>query len=248
MKLSVYLTLTVLATWPALSSEPRVKNDPAGVLERYLAWSESHRTQHRAGSVEIDIEASLPSLNKSGRMHALKHKVGPEKVTFEVLSFTGDRVIKTEVIARYLTAELKSQESGKRRSLSINEENYTFVHRATHGSGDWRLHLFELRPRETRVGLYHGWLWVEAETGLPVRESGRFVKNPSVFVKRVEFLRDYELRDGEAVPVRIESAIDTRLVGTAQLSVSFAESTRHPKRGQLASCEESTTPSSMSGT
>ncbi len=147
-----------------------------------------------------------------------------------------------------ITAELKSLESGKRRSFSINQENYTFIHRASHGSGNWKLHLFELRPREKRVGLYHGWLWVEAATGLPIRESGRLVKNPSVFVKQVKFLRDYELRGGVAVPVRIESSIDTRLVGTAQLSVWFGDAARHPKRGQLASRKESIAPSSMSGT
>jgi hypothetical protein len=48
------------------------------------------------------------------------------------------------------------------------------------------------------VGLFKGELWVDADTFLPLRESGRFVKNPSVFLKKIEFVRDYEIKDGIA--------------------------------------------------
>ena len=243
MRINVYLLLTVLATFSLLSAEPLVETESVRVLKRYLDRVESHQSILRPGSVEVDIEASLPKLRKSGRMHALKYVSGPGRVTYQVLSFTGDNMIKKEVISRYLTAENKSLELGKQHSLLINEDNYTFVHRGAYGSGDWKLHLFELRPRKKRLGLYQGWLWIEATTGLPVRESGRLVKNPSVFVSQVEFLRDYQLRDGVAVPVRIESSVETRLVGTARLSIWFGESTYHRNHSQLTSHNGSIEPS-----
>ena len=58
-------------------------------------------------------------------------------------------------------------------------------------------------------------------THLAVRESGRMVKSPSVFVKRIEFVREYEIQDGIAIPRRIESSVETRLIGKARLSVAF---------------------------
>jgi hypothetical protein len=44
---------------------------------------------------------------------------------------------------------------------------------------------------------------------------------PSIFLRRIEFVREYEIREGLAVPSSIESVVDTRLVGTAELRVRF---------------------------
>jgi hypothetical protein len=47
------------------------------------------------------------------------------------------------------------------------------------------------------------------------------VKNPSVFLKKVEFVRDYAIEGGIAVPARAQYSVDTRLVGRTNLSVDF---------------------------
>jgi hypothetical protein len=210
-------------------SNPRPAEE---VLKRYLAATGSQRTALRDVSMEVDIEANIPALKKSGRLTALRHisKVG--KVTYEVLSFMGDNMIKRDVIARYMTAEVKSSSNGEADAIAINAENYRFRYRGMYGDGDWRLHLFELKPRKKRAGLFEGWLWVEDRTGLPVRESGRFVRTPSVFLKRVEFVRDYEIRDGLALPASIESDIVTRVVGLAKINIRFHGISFNGARGE----------------
>jgi hypothetical protein len=55
-----------------------------------------------------------------------------------------------------------------------------------------------------------------------VRESGRLVKNPSIFLKSVEFVRQYDIVDGIAVLRHMESVVNTRLVGKAQLNVNYS--------------------------
>jgi hypothetical protein len=57
---------------------------------------------------------------------------------------------------------------------------------------------------------------------MPVRESGQFVKMPSVFLKKVEFTREYEIHDGIAIPKHLESKADVRLVGRAELNMDFS--------------------------
>jgi hypothetical protein len=69
--------------------------------------------------------------------------------------------------------------------------------------------------------LFKGELWLDAETCLPVRESGRLVKNPSIFLRRIEFVREFDIREGVAIPRSLESTVETRLVGKAELSVRF---------------------------
>lgn len=220
---------------PVLLAEPARKPNPGGkILQQYLENSRHQRMSFRNVSMTVDIEAALPSLKKKGRLRALRQISKLGKITYKVLGFAGDNMVKKDVIARYIRAEVKTSDSPKRDSLAINTKNYKFKYRGMYGSGNWKLHLFEVKPRKKRVGLFRGWLWIEASSGLPVRISGRLVKNPSVFLKRVDFVRDYDTRSGIAVPTRIESKIKTRLVGVAELTIRFDNVAFHNPRPQLA--------------
>ena len=87
---------------------------------------------------------------------------------------------------------------------------------------------FQLSPRKKRVGLFKGDLWLDPKTAMPVRESGRFVKTPSIFLKRMEFVRTYELQNGVSIPQRVESMVDTRLFGRVRMNVNFTHFCKDP--------------------
>jgi hypothetical protein len=55
-----------------------------------------------------------------------------------------------------------------------------------------------------------------------VQESGYLVKNPSIFLKKVAFVRKYEIRDGISVPLQVQSVADVRFVGKAELTIDFS--------------------------
>jgi hypothetical protein len=52
------------------------------------------------------------------------------------------------------------------------------------------------------------------------------VKSPSIFLKKIEFVREYEIRDGLSIPRHIESTVDTRLWGPAEMSINFSNISR----------------------
>jgi hypothetical protein len=142
------------------------------------------------------------------------------KVTYRVLGFQGNNTVKKEVIARYLQAEQQGQGD---RKLAVLPDNYKFKYkgeRAVNGGED--VYVFHLSPHKKRVGLFKGELWLDARTYLPVYEKGRLVKNPSIFFKKVDFERNYAIRDGVPVPQSMNSTIQTRLVGKVELSVSYS--------------------------
>ena len=210
------------------------------VLRLYLANVEQHRLTVRDVAMEVDIAASLPDLKKTGELRALRRisKVG--RVSYDVLSFSGDNMIKKDVIARYISAEVKSTAKENGDSIAVDGKNYKFKYRGMYAQGDdWRLHLFEVKPRKKKDGFFEGWLWIEAETGLPVRQSGRFVRSPSVFLKNIEFIQDFQIRTGVAVPKRIESTIRTRLIGPAEIKINFGEPKFNGERPELASANRS---------
>ena len=174
----------------------------------------------RGVQMDVDINARLPQLNKWGRMNVLRHisKVG--KISFIMRSFTGDNTVKKDFIARVLDAERQSADTASQ--YAIVPVNYRFKYKRMTTFRDRVVHIFEVEPRKKRVGLFKGELWLDAETYLPMRESGRFVKSPSIFLKKVEFVREYEIRDGMALPRHIESKADIRVLGRAEMSFDYS--------------------------
>ena len=233
----IFLGLALLGIIPAVAAAEPAKKPKLGdeVLDRYLDNNREQRMTLRNVSMTVDIEAKLPDLEKSGVLQALRKVSSIGKITYKVLGFEGDNMVKKDVIARYIEAEVKSSGAETRDMLAINADNYKFNYWGRYGSGDWTLHLFELKPRKNRLGMYKGWLWIHADTGMPVRESGRLVKNPSVFLKRVDFIKDYDMVDGVAVPSKLESEIVTRLVGTAEITIHFKDIEFGGEQPQLAS-------------
>ena len=219
MKLSrlVFIAVLPIACVPAA---PASAVAPEGVVETYSALTSEQSTRLRGASMEVDIEAALPKLKKQGRLHALRHISRLGRITYDALRFEGDRSIKSNVIARYLSAEAQVQE-GDSSSFAIIPANYKFKYKGQLDVDGRPVHMFQLTPRKKRLGLFKGELWLDAETCLPIRESGRLVKTPSIFLKRIEFVREYEIRDGISVPRRIHSIVETRLVGKAELTVNF---------------------------
>jgi hypothetical protein len=222
---------------------PIAANDAADstsdyVIERYVAQAESQQSSLRGLQMDMEIDAHLPKLQKQGKLHALRRisKVG--QITYQGLRFIGDNTIKNDVIVRYLRAETESQNIPQ---MGITPKNYKFKYKGVLEEDGRRLYVFHITPRKKSVGLFKGELWVDAATYLPYRESGHFVKNPSIFLKKVEFTRDYEIRNGIAYPKHIESIIDTRFWGKAEMSIDF--SNYAPDQQENASVPAGNTPS-----
>jgi hypothetical protein len=170
-------------------------------------------------SMEVDINASIPSWKKQATLTALRSisKVG--KITYHVLKSQGDNTVRSEVIARYLTAEQQAQGDS---AMAINPQNYKFKYRGTRDDQGNRVYVFLLLPRKKKVGLFKGEMWLDTKSYLPLYEKGRLVKNPSIFFKRVDFERQFAIRNGISVPQRMISTINARFVGKVELTINYS--------------------------
>lgn len=218
------------------------KREPgADLVQKYLNNMDQQRDSLRGMTMKVQLDGKLPRLKKSGTMAALRRISALGKITYKVLGFQGDDTVKKEVIARYLTAETQAEEHTGGESVSITPNNYEFKYKGVQTKADKTVHVFELKPRRKRVGLFKGELWLDKDTLLPLHEEGRLVKNPSIFLKKVEFARDYEITDGVARPKRIESVIDTRIAGKAELRIDFLDYAREPQEATVDSARNAQT-------
>jgi hypothetical protein len=196
------------------------------IVQKFLDATRKQQDAFRGTKMEVDIDAQLPKLKEQGKMKVLKiiPKVG-EVIYHRLGEFVGDHTIETEVIKRYL--ELKN-DSPENASIAITPANYHFrlKTRATGLAGSkGQVYVFDLKPKKNEMGLFKGELWLDAATGMPVKETGTLVKTP-LFVKKVAFVNEFQLQDGVAWPSHIECHVEVRVAGRADLNIHFSNPTQ----------------------
>jgi len=211
--------IAVISTSPGFS-EPKAAPVPEEqMVSRYLEATHAQESALRGGTEEIDIDAAVPKFKKQGKLHALRSISKLGKITYKALGFSGDNVVKTEVIANYLKAEVQAAQGPS--DVALTPQNYKFKYKGTQELNGRQVYVLHVNPREKKVGLFKGELWLDAETYMPVRESGSFVKSPSFMLKKVAFVRNYELQNGVSLPQRTESRVETRFFGSVELNINY---------------------------
>lgn len=206
------------------------------IVDKYVDATHVQQESLRGLQMEVNIDAQLPKLEKHGKLRALRKISLLGQITYKALGFSGDNTVKQEVITRYLAAESSARENG---TIAITPANYKFRYMGKLVQHGVTTQILEVTPRKKAVGLFKGQLWIDADSGMPVRESGQFVKTPSVFLKKIAFVRDYEIRNGIAFPSHIQSTVDTRIVGRAELEINFSNFTREDSAGDDAAIDVS---------
>src|SRR5260370_9748918 len=171
--------------------------------------------------MDVDIGSSLANVKKQAKLHACRRISSLCRITYEKLFFEGDGTVKSQVIARSMSAEAESQKE-QAPCLAVTPANYKFKYKGRGPLDGREVYIFQVTPRQKRQGLFQGEVWIDASTYLRVQESGYLVKNPSIFLKKVAFVRKYEIRDGISVPRQVQSVADVRFVGKAELTIEFS--------------------------
>jgi len=216
--LSLLLPATLRAGDPPIRIPAASVGSPSApdlALARYISGLEGSQPW---GAETVEIEASLPKLKEHGRLRAIRRLLPLGKPEYQVFELNGSRTVKQQVIARYLSAEVEAARMNT-SAVAVTPANYRFRYAGPVGSEGNLVYAFQIAPRKKRDGLIQGVLWIDAETGAAVRQSGYLVKNPSIFVKRVDVTRETSLRDGVAESRVTHLAVETRLVGRAELTI-----------------------------
>ena len=192
-----------------------VSSPATAVLQRFIA---SQGEAHGWPVETIEIQASLPKLKKTGRLVAIRSLFRAGQPDYKVLESAGDPTVKRQVIVRYLSADQKTNQAPP-SSVALIPSNYKIRYAGPLWLRDRLAYVFRVIPRKKRVGLINGVLWLDAESGIAIRESGYLAKSPSVFVKRINLTRENEVRNGKVSQRITHVQVETRLVGRAQLLI-----------------------------
>jgi len=190
---------------------------PPEALDQYLAQQRSERPACSDSVFTVRIDASLPALKRRGTMTGFKRVVQPGQIVYRGVRFTGDNLVKTQVIARFLARETKPQPQAG--DIIVTPFNYNFAFARVSKYNGLTAYVFLLKPRRKWAGLFRGELWLDAETAAPLRLWGDLVKSPWIFVRDFRFVQDYQMVRGCSEPLRLLLTTHTLVAGGVEMTV-----------------------------
>lgn len=190
-----------------------------GLLARCLQSSKVHKA--RGVTMLAHFDGSLPDMKKQGVVDARRTIALNGEIGYSVLTQSGDATVRKELIARFMNGEVENSTKPEPGDLGLSAENYRFRYRGPRTIDNRSVHVFDVNPRQKRVGLFRGEVWIDEETAQVILETGRFVKTPSVWLKEVAFTREYTLLDGIAIPVFLQTVTKVRIYGKAELEIRY---------------------------
>lgn len=165
------------------------------------------------------IRAALPRNAQQGTLELLRSYVAPHSLRFGALHYSGDSFVRNNIILRLLQSEaVRMQKSGS-EDTAITRKNYKFSYMATTFGNGCAVHVYRIKPRVKRPGLFKGEVYLDAVTGSILRAEGSLVKLPSFFLKKVDFVREYADVGRFTFPVHLHSDARARFLGSVVVDV-----------------------------
>jgi hypothetical protein len=178
------------------------------------------QSQQLAGySATTIIHAELPETAQQGEFEVQRHYSAPHTLQFTPVRFNGDGFVKSNIITRLLQSEVDHVKQEDGGQTAISKENYKFSYKGSAKVDGRTVHVFQLKPRSKRPGLFKGRIYLDAYTGSLVRAEGGVVKSPSFFVKKIEFVQDYTDIGNFTFPTHIHSEARARVIGRTVVDI-----------------------------
>lgn len=199
------------AALPSMSSEADLQ-----VYQQRVAEQARNLASYSATTF---IRAELPATSHFGEYQLRRDYTAPNSLEFKVIHSAGDAFVKTNVIARLIQSEIDHVQKDDPALTLLSSFNYTFSHKSTTTLDGRPVHVYQVKPRAKRLGLFKGRIYLDAHTGTLVRAEGRTVKSPSLFIKSIHFVQNDIDIAGFTFPGHIHYEVRTRIVGTAVVDI-----------------------------
>jgi len=201
-------------TAPALAPPlilPRMS--PELALHTYEQRAVRQAAELASYSARTVVRAELPESAQRGEFELQRRYAAPRTLEFKPVQYTGDGFVKSNVIIRLLQSEVDHVQKDDPALTAISSANYKFSYKATPMIEGRMMHVYQVKPRKKRVGLFRGRIYLDAYTGSLLYATGSIVKSPSFFIKKIEFVQQYADFGSFTFPVHIHSEATARLVG-----------------------------------
>jgi hypothetical protein len=140
---------------------------------------------------------------------------------FDVISSSGWGGARKHVFPRLLEAETEASRPGGPEDSRITPENYWFTMLRADEVAGRQAYVIEVIPKKEKKYLISGTIWLDAEDFAVVRIEGEPAKNPSFWIKKVQFEHKYEKHGPFWLAEADTSTSDVRIFGSTELRIDY---------------------------
>jgi hypothetical protein len=172
----------------------------------------TYRVSHANGKVHAQIDGVM-------EFHA------PDRKRFVVASEQGSGLVRSLALKPLIATEINAAAGKDRHDSAITPANYRLELLGEETVRNYRCYALRAFPKRVDKYLFEGKLWVDKEDFAVVRIEGRPAANLSFWIKRADFVREYQKVDGFWLPMRDETAVDVRFYGKKVLTIDHRDYT-----------------------
>jgi hypothetical protein len=201
-----------VAAVPLDSSAGR-QNSTAELFSRLIVrhlWQETHLDR-------LSVTRIYNVLNEKDEIVAeqivVMEYTAPDTETFTSSSEKGSGFVLHHVFQRLMEDEKKRLRANKDPDRLITSENYTFEIVGTERIGSSNYSIVHAIPKRNETDLFEGRIWIDNQDFAIVKITGHLAKNPSFWIRRVDFERDYQKISGFWLLSREEAISAVRIFG-----------------------------------
>ncbi|HVC00217.1 MAG TPA: hypothetical protein VNJ12_12925 [Candidatus Dormibacteraeota bacterium] len=147
--------------------------------------------------------------------------MAPGTETFTSISEKGSGFVRHHVFQRLMKDEEKRVRVNKDPDSLITPANYTLKVVGMDRIGSSDCFVVHAIPKRKETDLFEGTIWIDSQDFAIVKITGQLAKSPSFWIKRVDFVRDYQKIDGFWFLSREEAVSAVRIFGKETLTIDY---------------------------
>jgi hypothetical protein len=140
---------------------------------------------------------------------------------FEIVTSGGWSGARKHVFPKLLEAEAEASRPGNPEDSRVTPQNYSFSMLRTEEIEGRKAYVISVAPKKEKKYLMRGTIWVDAEDFAIVRMEGEPAKNPSFWIKNVQFAHKYEKHGSFWLAASDNSVSDARVFGLTELRIDY---------------------------
>jgi len=147
----------------------------------------------------------------------------PDQKTFIVTSEEGSGLVRALALNPLIASEIKAASGKDRHDSAISPTNYTLELIGEEDVGAYHCYVLHTAPKRPDKYLFAGKIWIDAQDYAVARIEGHPAANLSFWIKRADFVREYQKVDGFWLPQKDSTVVQVRLYGKKVLTIDHRD-------------------------
>jgi hypothetical protein len=153
----------------------------------------------------------------------------PDNKKFEVLSESGPGPVRDKVFRRMLDSELKTAKGPERTAAQISPRNYDFTLIGKDTVDGRSAFVLNAEPKTKNEFLFRGKVWIDEQDFAVARIEGAPAKNPSIWVRKTQFVHRYQKHGPFWLAISNHSDTDVVIFSHTEVKIEYGDYNVEPK-------------------